>query len=345
MATAYCMMELNSTDQELEYNSIAMVFQSGLMLFIILSGLIGNAITLYALKINTVFHTKSYVFIANLAVADLLNCLLGMPVILVSSILNEWVFGEALCNIMGGTTVLFCSTSLLTLCAISVERYVCITDPFKYDMKLTENRLKFVVCWTWFQAFIFAVLPITGWSTYVYISNEFICTVDWGNHESYTITLFICCIGVPFVSMMYAYLNILKVARAQLRKVAALDFAQPSNAKTKLRKETKAAFTLLIVIGTFFICWIPHVISMACLMFENCPLPDWYFTTTTWLAMANSACNPVIYGILNKTFRTTCMSILRRRFQTQSRIFSMTAKPEISRANNHNIVHHISSIP
>ncbi|XP_071951398.1 G-protein coupled receptor 161-like [Antedon mediterranea] len=329
-------LEINSTElEDDEYHVISIVFQAGIMLLIIIAGLVGNAVTLCALMINTTLQTKSYVFVANLAVADILNCLLGMPVIFVSSILNKWVFGDALCVVMGATTVLFCLASLLTLCAISIERYVCITAPLKYEAILTENRLKLLIFWTWFQALIFALFPIFGWSVYVYTPNEFLCTAAWNKNISYTILLFITCIIGPFIFMVFAYLKILKVARTQLRKVAAQDRGLSSAAdKTKLRKETKAAFTLLIVIGTFLVCWIPHVISMACVMFENCPLPDWYFTISTWLAMANSACNPLIYGILNKTFRTTCIAIFRRRRLNRMHIISKSACNNLSLRNN-----------
>ena len=68
--------------------------------------------------------------------------------------------------------------------------------------------------------------------------------------------------------------------------------------------------------GTFFFCWAPHFIGMICLLFPSCNWPDAFFATTTWLAMLNSGCNPIIYGVMNKKFRQSFKDILMCRKRT-----------------------------
>lgn len=65
----------------------------------------------------------------------------------------------------------------------------------------------------------------------------------------------------------------------------------------------KAAVTLGIIMGTFLFCWVPffclNVIKAFC---EDC-IPSSVFRAFTWLGYANSALNPIIYGIHNSEFR------------------------------------------
>lgn len=72
-----------------------------------------------------------------------------------------------------------------------------------------------------------------------------------------------------------------------------------------LRKDMKVVLTLLVVNGTFVLCWLPHFIGITCLTFTNglCPFHDNFFTITTMLAMLNSGCNPFIYTLTYRKFR------------------------------------------
>ncbi|XP_078380595.1 alpha-2Db adrenergic receptor-like [Oculina patagonica] len=78
------------------------------------------------------------------------------------------------------------------------------------------------------------------------------------------------------------------------------------------RKEMKVALILLVVNGTFIICWLPHFVGMMCLTFTDgsCPFPDSFFIITTTLAMLNSGCNPFIYTLTYRKFRKAFKRVL-----------------------------------
>ena len=78
------------------------------------------------------------------------------------------------------------------------------------------------------------------------------------------------------------------------------------------RKEMKITFILLVVNGTFLLCWFPHFIGMMCLTFTNglCPFPDSYHIITTTLAMLNSGCNPFIYTLTYRKFRSGFQAVI-----------------------------------
>lgn len=134
---------------------------------IILIAVGGNGITLFVITRYDPLRDVTGMFLANLAIADLLQSIFGMPLIATSAFRVEWIFGDTLCIISGMTNSLFCITSVLTLTAISVDRYVAIVHPFEYQRWLTIKRARLVLVYIWLQALFVAILPVFGWSRYV----------------------------------------------------------------------------------------------------------------------------------------------------------------------------------
>ena len=322
-------------------STVAVAFQAGFLVLVILSSVVGNALILLAIYRNHRLRSITSVFIASLAVADLGVALIGMPFTLVSSITYTWIFGEFFCKINGLTNSIFCISSMLNLAAVSIDRYIAIIKPLNYPLIMTPRKAFLMLLHVWVQALLCAILPLLGWSQYTYITNESICTADWGADIPYTMFIFGSCFFVPLAIMGYCYYHILRAARRHSEKAkptigkigaaeaplrAALSLAvhadgtltldnspegqKEKEAKEKFKRDAKAAKTLLIVMGTFILCWLPHFMGMTCLLFDSCEWPDEFFATTTWLAMFNSGCNPIIYGVLNKRFRQTYKDIL-----------------------------------
>ncbi len=84
-----------------------------------------------------------------------------------------------------------------------------------------------------------------------------------------------------------------------------------AEAKT-FRTEKKASIILFIVLGTFIIAWMPYVIGVMHLTFapDDNHWPEQYHTASVWIAMLQSSCNPVIYGILDRRYRHAMYNIV-----------------------------------
>lgn len=75
---------------------------------------------------------------------------------------------------------------------------------------------------------------------------------------------------------------------------------------SSLRRETKTAQTLSIVVGGFVACWLPFFVYYLLTPFlVQTDLSDQLMSILTWLGWINSAINPFIYAFYNVDFRTS----------------------------------------
>jgi len=57
-------------------------------------GVSGNSLVVYVICRERSLQTTTNVFIANLAVSDIMMCLLAVPFTPISGLLSDWVFGR-----------------------------------------------------------------------------------------------------------------------------------------------------------------------------------------------------------------------------------------------------------
>jgi hypothetical protein len=87
-------------------------------------------------------RSPTHLLIANLAGADLL---LGAAVLPLSAArelaAGAWQFGRTLCAVWAAADVLCCTASILSLCGISVDRYIGVTRPLAYSGIMTKVNI------------------------------------------------------------------------------------------------------------------------------------------------------------------------------------------------------------
>nr|XP_020635506.1 alpha-2A adrenergic receptor [Pogona vitticeps] len=127
-----------------------------LMLFIIF----GNVLVIIAIFTSRALKAPQNLFLVSLASADILVATLVIPFSLANEVMGQWYFGKVWCEIYLALDVLFCTSSIVHLCAISLDRYWSITQAIEYNLKRTPRRIKSIIFLVWVISAVISFPPL-----------------------------------------------------------------------------------------------------------------------------------------------------------------------------------------
>jgi hypothetical protein len=259
---------------------------------------VGNFVVLWTVYRTEALHNVSNFFIASLALADLLVGLVLNPILIVRAIVYGY---QKYTNIIPrGFDVaedflwiqgLLISTFSFT--AISIDRFIAITWAFYYKTVMTTRRCQIIIIFLWTCSLAVAFSRI-------FVSDENLPRL-------WLATIILACL-LPLCITCYCYSKIFITARVQIRRIASSSSIQEREQHSDAIKNTKAAFTIAIVIGVFAVSYLPSVV-MACInIIIKTECAHLRNATTEWpwaslVAYLSSAINPWIYSIRSKEFR------------------------------------------
>ncbi|OWK07944.1 ADRA2A [Cervus elaphus hippelaphus] len=263
-----------------------------LMLFTVF----GNVLVIIAVFTSRALKAPQNLFLVSLASADILVATLVIPFSLANEVMGYWYFGKAWCETYLALDVLFCTSSIVHLCAISLDRYWSITQAIEYNLKRTPRRIKAIIVTVWVISAVISFPPLIsiekkrGRSGQP--SAEPRCEIN--NQKWYVISSSIGSFFAPCLIMILVYVRIYQIAKRRTRN-----------------REKRFTFVLAVVIGVFVVCWFPFFFTYT-LTAIGCPVPPTLFKFFFWFGYCNSSLNPVIYTIFNHDFRRAFKKILCR---------------------------------
>ncbi|KAH9524748.1 Neuropeptide FF receptor 2 [Bulinus truncatus] len=198
---------------------------------IFLLGLTGNCLVAFVVMRNKAMQTITNIFITNLAISDILMCLLAVPFTPISFFLNSWIFGKALCHIVPMILCISVYVSTLTSTAIAVDRYFVIVYPFKPRMKIYMCVLMIVAIWI---ISISISLPLGIYHEVEKSNGSYVCSEQWPKPQArqfFTVTSLVLQYIVPCSIISFCYTM---VSRA-LKKRSKVKIG--SGARTREREE------------------------------------------------------------------------------------------------------------
>ncbi|KAK5851876.1 hypothetical protein PBY51_023393 [Eleginops maclovinus] len=301
-----------------------------LELVIAILSVAGNVLVCWAVCLNSNLQSITNFFVVSLAVADIAVGLLAIPfAITISTGFCANFFG---CLFIACFVLILTQSSIFSLLAIAVDRYIAIKNPLRYNSLVTGQRAKGIIALCWVLSVGIGLTPMMGWNrgwnttapTSSRICPEGLteCLFEGVVTLNYMVYFnFFGCLLVPLLVMLVIYANIFMAARRQLRlmslKVAhtpapGVITSSTSSSRSTLQKEVHAAKSLAIIVGLFALCWLPlHIINCFNHLCQDCGrVHIWGMNIAIILSHANSVVNPFIYTYRIREFRQTFRRIL-----------------------------------
>lgn len=291
-------------------------------------------------------HLKRFAFVCHLCGVDLLCAILLMPLGIISSspFFSTVVFTVLECQVYIFLNVFLICLTILTITAVSVERYFYIVHPMRYEIKMTINLAVGVMLLIWVKSALLALVSVFGWPAYGHQSS--IAAAHCSLHASHSrlrgvfaVLFTVVCFLVPAVVIFAVYCAVYKVARsAALQLVPTVPaWANANLAKNRsdsIHSQTtmistshtlpqrlsperafsgaKAALTLVLIVAQFLLCWLPFfVFHLHMSLSGSLQSPGDLEEAVTWLAYSSFAVNPFFYGLLNRQIREQLVKFRR----------------------------------
>ena len=185
------------------------------------------------------------------------------------------------------------AATTLNSCCVSIDRFIAIRFPFRYQDSLTKRRCFAVIILVWFISLglPFLMFSREGMELCVFIG--------------FTICL------VPLLVVSFCYIIIFKLARKQFRRILLAKNIPDSgeNIRVRVVQNLKAIKTVGFVLSAYIITWMPSVVLWSVNFYyieEGRSNRKVKLVVGLWvkaIAFTSSAINPLIYYFRNSDFR------------------------------------------
>lgn len=199
-----------------QYSQLAIWGLAGLVSFIILFTIVGNVLVVIAVLTSRALKPPQNLFLVSLASADILVATLVMPFSLANELMGYWFFGKIWCDIYLALDVLFCTSSIVHLCAISLDRYWSVTQAVEYNLKRTPKRVKCMIVVVWLISAVISFPPLISMDRSG--TDESQCQLN--DETWYILYSSIGSFFAPCVIMILVYIRIYQVAKTRTRTMS-----------------------------------------------------------------------------------------------------------------------------
>ena len=141
--------------------TVKMIILAIILGFLILSTALGNICVILAIRSDRNLQSPQNLLIYSLAIADFLVSIIVMPFAAIYEISGSWFMGGFLCNIWTSADVLCCTSSILHLVAIALDRYWAVTN-IDYSHSRTPYKIRISIFCVWIASIIVSIVPHFG---------------------------------------------------------------------------------------------------------------------------------------------------------------------------------------
>ena len=240
------------------------------------------------------------IFVANLALADLTAGLVTEPMaayFTIQEARGDAVEDVAVC-ITHLSYFMSCTTSVLILGVLTIDRYLAISHSLWYKAHVTMESATKVCIVEWIVSITLSLVYIkTGFINFAFVfANTAVLTTS--------------CV------LVFSYYSIFKTLRSRTVRVGVLHEGVNQRSERLLKSlmlEKKLMKLYMMMLGMFLLCFVPSCAFIYVLFFCSvcdCITIHWLRDMSFLLVLSSSSLNPVLYSLRMKAFRKACKSLV-----------------------------------
>lgn len=299
-----------------------------LLAFICLLIVVENGLVIYLMYRRKALRTLTNMFLASLALSDLLSGLVGFPLLVLCV---EW----GIIRVCVFSTIVFRFTAISSVChvlVIACDRYIAIVHPLKHDFLVTKWRAITATSFVWLFSLAASVIQLSwyGLDEKALIDYEETENID----IKYTKACIVLFFAVPLLLMCYIYGHIFYISFKRIQSDRQRSNALHQQPPRSLLHEWRGRSVLLIMVVIFAGCWLPFFLAMLGDHMESSELflfPVWVERLLVVLNFIPPLLNPLLCTLAKRDFRQALKEVLfrRRALQYQERIHFQRSATDI----------------
>ena len=308
-------------------------------IIMVIIALAGNLIVVYAfIAYKKLRASVTNYFVISLAVSDILTSGIVTSFKAESTLkYQKWTHGEFMCSVYTTMYLLAVPSSVINLCAVTVDRFLVLRMPLRYNSLMPPNRAVFIICCLWIYAFAWACLPAIGWRVNIPVVNHGYCY--FVTTRGYNVTVNIVNFLLPMIFMAIFWFFIYTVVIRHRERVFEMERNLSFNTnetnessnnscntlssqatssshlapkekteRKKMRRNVRRSRYIGFIVVLFYFCWLPYVtLSMIGNLCVWCHvqrvIPYVLYDAMLALGFMNSALNPFLYPFHDKHFK------------------------------------------
>ena len=259
---------------------------------LMLISILGNALVLAAIiRTPSIRSTPHMIMLCSLAVSDFLVGFIAQPLSIAQQLTKDYTVDY----VVTLTSSSLCAVSLMTITAITVDRFLALHYHMRYATLVTESRVKYTLIIIWLINFL--VSGIDFWDPRVHAFTVGVLIL---------ICLIIC---------TFSFIRIYRIVRRhQIQIQAQQQAVQNSDAENNLNiaRLKRRALNSFVFFIALIICYLPLFVLLTLDGLSNMNYwpTEWDFASTA--VYLNSSINPFLYWWRLRELRTAVVKTARQ---------------------------------
>nr|KAG5688785.1 hypothetical protein BaRGS_030654 [Batillaria attramentaria] len=215
-------VEPSLAGEALSHTATVVFIVVGFVLIIV--GSVGNVLIVATILVNKTLRVLHNVFVVNLAVADFLVTAYFLPLQVSAFVDGKYpVSDSSACQFVGFSIVWLFVTSLLSIAAISINRFIKVCHQRVYHQIFSKTNTLLACGAVWVLAFLCTFPPLVGWGRFHFDEKNHYCGFDRSADLGYT--LFLLCVSIALPAALIFICNFAIYRHVLLSKRRVMSFA------------------------------------------------------------------------------------------------------------------------